>query len=191
MKNEHSLFLDEMTDVIPLGEKDKKHKKKRRVSTPTPGQLAHRNNIEQPDEDDVVNYLTTGVVERVEPDSDLSWCVDGIQPKVFDKLRRGDYASDLTLDLHCKSVEEARDLVWEFILRMQCEEVRVATIVHGRGERSTPRAQLKSYVAHWLRQHRDVIAFHTTPSGFGSTGSVFVQIRKTKRSKQENREQFG
>lgn len=61
-------------------------------------------------------------------------------------------------------------------------------IVHGRGERSTPPALMKSFVSHWLTQISEVQCAHSAQRLHGGTGAVYVLLRKSAEKKAENRE---
>jgi DNA-nicking Smr family endonuclease len=68
-------------------------------------------------------------------------------------------------------------------------DLRTVTILHGKGERNRDGiAWLKSYLAKWLPELEPVLAFHTTQKHHGSTGAIYVMIRKSDREKQNNRE---
>ncbi len=92
------------------------------------------------------------------------------------------------LDLHRKSLKEARDEVLKFLRQCQRLDVRTVIIVHGKGERSTPPALMKSFVAAWLEQIQEVMCFHSAQRYHGGTGAVYVMLRKSAAKKLENRE---
>ena len=161
---------------------------------PTPGQVHRKRIIADAEQDRKrTNYLTIPSIDevRVHPDDVLSWCSDGCQPGVFLRLKQGGYESQLTLDLHMIRVSEARHQLFSFISRCQQEDVRTATVVHGFGRKSRPPARMKGYVAHWLREHDTVTAFHSVPTKSGASPAVFVKIKKSRRASQDNRERFG
>ena len=47
---------------------------------------------------------------------------------------------------------------------------------------------MKSYVAHWLKQMNDVIAYHSAPDFKGGTGAVMVILKKGDKASALNRE---
>ncbi|WDA23515.1 Smr/MutS family protein [Aeromonas hydrophila] len=67
-------------------------------------------------------------------------------------------------------------------------DIRCLLILHGKGERSTPRALLKSYVSAWLPQLPAVMAMHSAERRHGGGGALYVLLRKSERKKAENRE---
>ena len=67
-------------------------------------------------------------------------------------------------------------------------DIRCLLILHGKGERSTPRALLKSHVSAWLPQLPAVMAMHSAERRHGGSGALYVLLRKSERKKAENRE---
>ncbi len=136
------------------------------------------------------NYLSTDFVEPVQPNDWLEYKKDGVQEGVYKKLRLGKYPIDAHIDLHRRSVNEARDDVFYFINGSLKRGKRTVLITHGKGERSHPQAVLKSHVNHWLKQHEAVLAFHSAQKHHGGLGSVYVLLKKNDEEKQINRELF-
>ncbi|NVK21285.1 MAG: DNA endonuclease SmrA [Kangiellaceae bacterium] len=136
------------------------------------------------------NPLTTDFVDMVQPDDWLEYKNDGVQEGVYKKLRLGKYDIEARIDLHRRTVKEARDDVYYFIQGCMKRDKRLVLITHGKGERSEPKAVLKSYVNHWLQQLTDVIAFHSAQKQHGGVGSVYVLLKKSDMAKQLNRELF-
>jgi len=64
-------------------------------------------------------------------------------------------------------------------------------ISHGRGERSPTPARIKSYVAQWLSQVPDLIAWHSAARHHGGTGAVYVMLRKSPEAREAARERHG
>ena len=64
-------------------------------------------------------------------------------------------------------------------------------IAHGRGEQSATPARLKSYVAHWLGQLPQVIAYASADRRHGGTGAVLVLVKKSAEAKEETRQAYG
>ncbi len=190
-KTVDSVFQKAMDGVAPLKEGERKTVVRPRAQ-PTVGQLRRRRDaVAKGREENDRNQLTFGEIERVNPFDVLAWKKDGVQPRVFRRLAQGKYPIEATLDLHQRTVKEARDDVFRFIRSSSRNGFRSVVIVHGRGDRSDDPAKLKSYVAHWLVQLADVIGFHSAPRRDGGTGATFVLIRKSPSQKEENRERHG
>lgn len=126
------------------------------------------------------NPLTDAEVPPVDPHAVLAWKQDGVQNAVFDKLRNGQYPMSGNLDLHGLTVREARQAVYRFITQQRALGRRSLLIAHGRGEKSPTPARLKSYLARWLLQLPEVIAFHSALPRQGGTGAVYVLLKKLK-----------
>lgn len=189
-KDERLAFLEEMSDVRRIRKPNRAE-----VSVPrelTPGHLERqRSAVETPAFDR--NPLTAA--DHVEPltaHDILTWQRPGIQHGVFRKLRLGQYPIEARLDLHRMTVEEARREVFSFINDCVHYGLRSVIILHGKGERNLDGvALLKSYLAKWLPELDQVLAFHSARKHHGGTGAVYVMVRKNDRDKQHNREIHG
>jgi len=135
--------------------------------------------------------LAEDPLDMVEPLSIISFQRPGVQHGVMRNLRLGKYKLDAQLDLHKKGVERARKEVHQFVLDCVANDVRTAIITHGKGENREQPALLKSCVAHWLPQMKQVLAFHTAQKQHGGYGATYILLRKSDRKKQELREQYG
>ena len=91
-----------------------------------------------------VNHLSDDYVEMVKPQDTLSFRTNGLQDGVFKKLRQGKYPLDARLDLHRKTVEQARSDVFRFIDDAMRYDLRTLIILHGKGEKEATPALLKS-----------------------------------------------
>lgn len=191
MKHEdQQLFEQEMKDVRPLKAGASQGLRKTR-DKPSPGTLYRREAAQRPLGSDE-NYLTTGFVEFIHPQEVLSFRRGGVQSGVFQKLQSGAYRIEATLDLHLMSVEQARIEVYAFIHDCLHYEVRTALINHGKGARGKQQqAMIKSYVARWLPQFPQIMAYHSAQGFHGGTGAVYVLLRKSDQAKDRAREAMG
>jgi len=191
-RDSEALFREAMSDVVPLAQKRVAPEPER--ADATPAQIERREAAEGrrpgPEAEDP-NYLTLGEVTLVEPRDTLAWKKDGVQHEVFKKLRLGEYRLDGRLDLHRHTVREARKAVFEFFDLARRKRWRMLLISHGRGEKSPTPARIKSFVAHWLTQVPDVIAYHSAARHHGGTGAVYVMLKKTPEAREEQRERHG
>lgn len=136
------------------------------------------------------NTLSSDYAEPVGPHDILNFRREGVQHGVFRKFRLGRYQLEATLDLHRKTVEEARIEVFDFIRQCHRYDLRTVLIMHGKGERNPDRqAVLKSFVARWLAEISEVIAFHSARRSDGGTGAVYVMLKKSEVLKQKTREE--
>lgn len=184
---EDDLFAAEMADVVRLPA-DGRATPVEVARQPTPAQLARQRAATATDGDP--NPLTLGEVRPVAPFDLLSWKRDGVQEGVFRKLRLGRYSMDATLDLHRRTVREARDDVWKFVEDGIRHNLRTVLISHGRGDRSETPGRIKSYVGHWLTELEGVLAFHSAQRHHGGYGAVYVLLRKSAERRNDNRERF-
>jgi len=191
MKDEDKLlFEQEMKDVRPL-KRDAPTTLQRHRKMSEPGVLYRRASAQRQAKGDG-NFLTTGFVEPVHPQEVLSFKRNGIQNGVFHTLQRGGYKIEASLDLHMMTLEEAREEVFAFIHDCIRYEVRTALINHGKGaRRKDSQAVIKSYLARWLPQLDEIMAFHSAQGFHGGTGAVYVLLRKSEKAKDKVREKLG
>ena len=180
------LFLAEMADVRPLSKYEAMPAKK--SASPTPGQLYRRRAAER-SEGRARDPLSLYLKKSVRPDDWLSFQRGGVQHGVFKKLRQGRYTIDATLDLHQRKPEQARDDLLDFVNDCMAQGIRTVVIHHGRGGREN-RALIKSFVAQWLPELEEVLAFHTAQKQHGGDKAVYVLLKKSEKLKQQNRERF-
>lgn len=134
------------------------------------------------------NHLTDADVPLLDAYYILSFKRPGVQNGVFRKLKQGKYPLDARLDLHRMTVEKARTEVFSFIRESQRYDLRSVIIIHGRGHGSADqKAILKSYLAVWLPDLDEVQAFHSAQPRDGGVGAVYLLLKKSEKSKQENR----
>lgn len=129
-------------------------------------------------------------VEMLQPLDVVSYKRPGVQNGVFKNLRLGKYQMDARLDLHKMTVERARKELWQFVQDCVQHDVRSALITHGKGEGREQPAVLKSYVAFWLPQIDEVLAFHTATKQHGSYGATYLLLKKSEKKKLETREKM-
>ena len=191
---EDDSFRDAMSDVAPLSSKRQRVQHGKTAAEATPAQLqrreaavGNRNNHAAVDP----NFLTLGEVPGLGPRDILEWKKDGVQHGVFARLKAGKYAAEGSLDLHRHTVKESRAALFKFLNLAFAKRWRTVVVAHGRGEKSPTPARIKSYVAAWLAQVPEVIAFHSAPHNQGGTGAVYVLLKKAPAAKDENREQYG
>jgi DNA-nicking Smr family endonuclease len=187
--DDEDLFRAAVTGVAPLKVPSKPAKPR---AEPTLSQRTRRENAEvdrQPSIDP--NYLTLGEVKQLAPHELVSWKKDGVQEGVFRKLRLGQYPLEGRLDLHRKTVKEAREELFNFVRMALAKGWRCVLINHGRGERSPTPARIKSYTIAWLAQIPEVLAYHHPERRHGGAGAIYVLLRKSAAKREENRERHG
>jgi DNA-nicking Smr family endonuclease len=186
------LFREAMSDVVPLTQKRVEPEPEPRALTPAQFERREAAEGRRPTgEVEDPNYFTLGEVNLLHPHDTLDWKKDGVQHEVFSKLKTGRYDIDGRLDLHRHTVREARVALFEFLDLARAKGWRTLLISHGRGERSPTPARIKSYVAHWLGQVPDLVAFHSAARHHGGTGSVYVMMKKSPEAREAAREKHG
>lgn len=178
------LFQKMMGGIKPLTQDIAELKKDHHVSD---AQLARREAAMNLTEDEP-EYLSLDHAPMLKPDDIIEFKRSGVQDGVYRKLRLGKYPIQARLDLHKRTLTQAREEIVKFLRQCLRMEIRSVIIVHGKGERSNPPAMMKSYTASWLVQISDVLAVHSTQRTHGGTGAVYVMLKKSVDKKLENRE---
>jgi len=188
MSEEDDLFLQEMQGVERLKTTERVDIKRDRPG----GDIATRRAAAlQKDENRDPNHLRASEVPRVGPHDVLGYKRPGIQDGVYRKLRLGKYESEARLDLHRRTIEEARREVYRFVRDCMEADLRSVLIMPGKGDRNIKDpGVLKSYLVFWLEELEEVQAFHTAQPHHGGTGAFYVLLKKSERKKQAAREQF-
>ncbi len=184
---DNDLFSAAMSDVKPL----KKGNEKVTQQTNNTDQMnaEARRKAAQASELEDPNKLTSEQVELLHPDDVLAYKKDGVQQGVYKNLRLGKYDIHTVLNLHGKSVAEARTALYDFVHDCQQTNLRSVLIQHGKGMKSQPhQAIIKSYINKWLRQLDMVLAFHSAQPQHGGTGSVYLLLKKSDEARLENKE---
>ena len=170
-KDEDSLFMTEMAGVRPL-KPDNKIKLKKTPSKPP--QQSATDNTGSTDYD----IFSTAEVTEDCPDI-LSFSRSGLQHKVLKRLRQGKQAIEHVLDLHGLTVEQARLELIAFLTECEALGLRHVIIVHGKGYRSKGKPVIKPMVNRWLKEAKNVLAFHSAQPKDGGSGSVYVLLKKS------------
>ncbi|MDV7106318.1 DNA endonuclease SmrA [Vibrio sp. TH_r3] len=182
--DELNLFQKMMGDITPLTQDTAELKKQHHVSE---AHLARREAAMNLAIDDS-SYLSLDNAPMIKPNDVIEFKRSGVQDGVYKKLRLGKYPIQAKLDLHKKTLTQARDEIVKFLRQCLRMDIRTVIIIHGKGERSTPPALVKSYTANWLTQMSDVLAVHSAQQFHGGTGAVYVMLKKSADKKLENRE---
>ncbi|MCB5162068.1 DNA endonuclease SmrA [Marinomonas algarum] len=176
-----SLFAQEVADIKPL-KKSEIYLRKKGPQVDFHERQSAAIMVTEADR----NHLTHDFVEKVDPNDMLEFKRAGVQDGVFKRLRQGKYGIEARLDLHRHTVAQAREQVYQFADDCMRNDIRVAILVHGKGERTPDpdnRAMLKSYVNKWLRDLDQVMAFHTAQRYHGGLGAVYILFKKTEKAR--------
>lgn len=191
--DDDNLFSQQLDGVKPLKPVDRARLKKPTSSASKAYQRQAAAGDHQSDIDDnPIVSVSDDYVDMVKPLDILSFKRAGIQDGVFKKFRLGKYSIDGRLDLHRRTVVEARHEVFSFISEATACDARCLLILHGKGERNiNQQAKLKSYAAKWLKEIPQVMAYHSAQKHHGGTGALYVLLKKSERLKEKNRERLG
>jgi DNA-nicking Smr family endonuclease len=126
-----------------------------------------------------------GAFDISDGDEYLEGRVAGLDPRVVERLRRGEFAPQAHLDLHGLTAEGAQAAVRKFILRALRAGHRCVLLIHGRGRNSPDqRPVLKEGLRQWLTRGelaRVVLAFSTARPCDGGAGAMYVLLRRERR----------
>ncbi len=178
-EQEQQSFRDEMADVRPLITEKRIEIVKNKPS-PKP---RHNQDYSESEELTNVNMMSDPVDLRdAVVDDILFFARAGIQQKLQKKLRRGELPIEHELDLHGYTVVEAKTAIYEFFDECKKQHIRYVHIIHGKGYRSDQKIPvLKTHVAYWLPQHKDVLAFSSAQSKDGGTGAIYVILKSSRK----------
>jgi DNA-nicking Smr family endonuclease len=102
----------------------------------------------------------------------------GVQQRLMEKLRRGQFWIEKQLDLHGMTVVTAEKSLNRFLESCQQNNFRCVRIIHGKGIGSTDRKPvIKNKLNEWLRMNPDILAFCSAKADDGGTGAVYVLLR--------------
>lgn len=148
-----------------------------------PAPAAPKLRPKQDEEDDLAPDMISdsGEIEKVYAETVLSYCRTGIQNRLFRRLRQGKLQITEELDLHGLNIQQAKQVLLDFIQLAYPIEGCCVCIIHGKNNRSRSGevAIMKQFVNHWLQQHPRVLAFHSAQPRDGGTGSVYAIVRRS------------
>ena len=176
--DEDRLFAEAMSGVMPIDERDE--------SLPPEPRLKPKPSREEQEEAEVMQALRD-LVEGEAPlaihqtDEAIEGAVDGLDSRIMDKLRRGEFSVQDHLDLHGFTRDEARDRVEAFLLEAIALRKRCVLIIHGRGHGSKDHIPvLKNALKSWLQRRalrKQILAFSTAQPFDGGAGAIYVLLR--------------
>lgn len=130
----------------------------------------------------VLKEMTEGIPDPggMETGEELRFKRPGIQNKVFQKLRKGEYCIESELDLHGYVVMEAKKILVRFLGNVRKRHLRCVRIIHGKGLGSREgRPVIKHHLNGWLRHRDEVLAFCSALPRDGGSGAIYVLLKTT------------
>lgn len=182
VQDEEAIFLDAMSDVIPLTDVQRE-----RVAPSRPAKILPR--FLAKEEFEVYSHLVDlvtgeGPFELTYSDEYVDGAVVGLSPEILKKLRNGEFSYQDCLDLHGYNRSQANDLVTEYVSESFARRLRCILIVCGRGLNSKDREPiLKQNLVTWLTRaplKRLVLAFASARCWDGGAGAFYVLLRRNK-----------
>lgn len=171
--DDSDLFRQAVADATPLEVEPRMQHEKPRPA-PVPRQ---RIRDEKAVLDELLDEPPLGESLELETGEELRFLRTGYPTRLLKRLRRGDFAVTLHLDLHHMTHDLARDALLAFIEDALDSEVGCVRVVHGKGLRSKAGPVLKVMTNRLLRRHRAVIAFTSCRPVDGGTGAILVLLR--------------
>ncbi|WP_172959698.1 Smr/MutS family protein [Thiomicrorhabdus aquaedulcis] len=102
----------------------------------------------------------------------------GVRTQELNKLRKGDFNCQGSLDLHGCIVEESVEIIHDFIKQASQQQLRYVRLIHGKGYNSNDTfPALKNCVNRELRSLKNVLAFCSAPEKDGGVGAVNVFLK--------------
>lgn len=178
-QEDEDLFQKAMGGVKPLKSKPRQSQNRTPNSSVPGSTLRKRREAAISGKTEGGAALSESWIEPVDPEEKIEFSRPGLQQTRLRQLRQGSLNIQYQVDLHGYRIEEARELVYEFLQFARSQNFSCVRIIHGKSHRTTNRqSTLKSHVNHWLRQLPEVLAFCTAPPSEGGTGSVLVLLKK-------------
>jgi len=168
--NDADLFRTTMSDVRPLKPDNRLlHARAKPEATPIQSLL---------DEESVLQELLLGIdePEELETGEELLFIRPGYPPRLLKRLRRGDFSTADSIDLHHMTEKTAREVLLRFLAHADRRRFGCVRVVHGKGLRSRGEPKLKLMANSVLRKHPAVLAFASCRPVDGGTGAVNILL---------------
>jgi DNA-nicking Smr family endonuclease len=116
-------------------------------------------------------------IASVSSEEFLQFVRPGLQTRVVQRLKRGEFPAEAVLDLHGFKLVEAELMLQRFLAHAAQNHWRQVLIIHGKGARSGQGPVLKNSVNQWLRAYSLVLAFCSAQPQDGGTGAVYALLK--------------
>ncbi|MDB2679528.1 Smr/MutS family protein [Methylophilaceae bacterium] len=174
MNDEEDIFRDAVKGVKPL--KIKSPKIQKTVNKPKP--IAKK--FLEDEKKALLDTLSDDfITSENESGEELRYLKKGHSPDILNKLKKGYWVTQKSIDLHGLISEEAKAYIVNFIGECKKKKIRCIKIIHGKGLRSFNKEPvLRNKVKNWLAQKDEVIAYIEAPRHDGGSGAVLVLLRE-------------
>ena len=133
--------------------------------------------MDWPSIEELASNLSDSSVDALEPNEKFESLRKGYRKDYLRRLSTDYYEIDASLDLHRKTIDEAKSLFIELYVYSLENKCRCLKIIHGKSVSAKDRrSTLKSLVISWLRQLNQVVAFCSAPPHQGGEGAVIVLL---------------
>jgi DNA-nicking Smr family endonuclease len=107
---------------------------------------------------------------------------EGCTQAVARKLHEGHFAVQDFLDLHGFTLDEAKNMIEDFLKASRLKDLRCVKIIHGRGLKSQQGPVLKEALIKLLisRYRKNVIAFATARRHDGGLGALYILLKQNR-----------
>ena len=159
-----SLFRAEMKGVKPLKQDTfvaaRPHKKKALATIK-----------EQREQQDTLFYFSDEYEPLLDEESAVKYLRENEDSHLLKQLRRGDFSTEIFLDLHGLTREQAKLELAALIQTCEKEHLYCASVMTGYGTYT-----LKRQIPRWLVQHPKVRALHQAPKEWGGEAAILILI---------------
>jgi len=168
---DHHLFRQEMGDVVPL-------KPVETIDSPAPRKLTRPQKLE-----DLGAGLDQHAVSakdeqfHINCEQGMTHRKNGVQKRVMQKLKRGQFKVSDQIDLHNMTVASGHTALLEFINSSMSDSLVCIRVIHGKSIRSEHGPRLKLMSRRLLREHSMVLAFSACKPAEGGDGATDVLLR--------------
>jgi len=165
------LFQQAMDGVKPLKSPARTDSK---APTVPPRVGRHENTAPAPSLD--FNYMAEEI-SGIDTEDGISYRKNGVQKRIMQKLKRGQFQLGDQLDLHHMSTKTGATALLEFIAHSQARSFKCIRIIHGKGKRSEQGPRLRTMTRQLLRDHPQVLAFTACKPADGGDGATDVLLK--------------
>ena len=113
----------------------------------------------------------------IDSDDGASYRKNGVQKRIIQKLKRGQYQLGDQLDMHHMNTATGATALLKFIADSQAGSLQSIRVIHGKGLRSEHGPRLKLMTRQLLKDHPLVLAFTACKPADGGDGATDVLLK--------------
>jgi DNA-nicking Smr family endonuclease len=119
------------------------------------------------------------IYDNIDSEDGLLYLRNGHSPDILNKLKKGYWVVQGSIDLHGMISQEAKSYIVDYIQDCKKRHIRCIRIIHGKGIGSKNKEPvLRNKVKNWLVQKDEVIAYAQAPRHDGGSGAVVVLLKE-------------